>query len=136
MKVAAPPRKVATLLMFEGVAEEAMMFYTSLFEDAEIVAITRYGADGGGVEGTVQYASFSLAGQHFMCIDSTEMHEFSFTPSISLYVRCESEREINHLYAVLSERGRALMPLGSYGFSAKFGWVSDQFGVSWQLNLP
>jgi len=136
VKVAAPPRKVATFLMFEGVAEEAMMFYTSLFEDAEIVAITRYGADGGGVEGTVQYATFSLAGQHFMCIYSTEMHEFSFTPSISLYVQCDTEKEIEHLNAVLAERGRALMPLGSYGFSAKFGWVSDRFGVSWQLNLP
>jgi len=134
--VSAPPRKVTTFLMFEGVAEEAMMFYTSLFEDAEIVAIRHYGADGGGVEGTVQHATSSLAGQHFMCIDSTEAHEFSFTPSISLFVHCKSEKEIDYLYAVLAERGRALMPLGSYRFSAKFGWVSDRLGVSWQLNLP
>jgi len=63
----APPRTVTTFLMFEGMAEEAMMFDTSLFEDAEIVAITHYGADGGGVEGTVQHATFSLAGHSTSC---------------------------------------------------------------------
>ncbi len=71
-----------------------------------------------------------------MCIDSTEAHKFSFTPSISLFVHCESEKKIDYLYAVLAEGGRALMPLGSCGLSAKFGWVSDRFGVSWELNLP
>ena len=129
-------QKITTFLMFEGNADEAMNFYTSLFDDAEIDAITRYGPDGPGKEGTVQHATFSLAGQHFMCIDSPAQHDFTFTPAISLYVHCANEEEISRLYAALAEHGTELMPLGSYGFSARFGWVNDRFGVSWQLNLP
>lgn len=129
-------QKVTTFLMFEGRAEEAMTFYTSLFAHAEIVAITRYGPGEAGAEGTVQHATFSLAGQQFMCIDSPMAHGFGFTPSMSLFVQCDTDDEIEHLYAALVEQGQELMPLGSYGFSAKFGWVNDRFGVSWQLNLP
>jgi predicted 3-demethylubiquinone-9 3-methyltransferase (glyoxalase superfamily) len=132
----AAPQKITTFLMFEGNAEEAMTFYTSLFEDAEVLAITRYGAGEAGAEGTVQHAAFSLAGQQFMCIDSAITHEFTFTPSISLYIQCDTENEIDRLHAALVEKGQELMALGSYGFSAKFGWLIDRFGVSWQLNLP
>jgi len=135
MEIAAT-RKITTFLMFEGNAEEAMNFYLSLFDDAEIISITRYGADGPGADGSVQHASFSLAGERFMCIDSPMKHEFTFTPSMSLFVQCEDEAEIDRLYAALAEQGAELMPLGNYGFSAKFGWVNDRFGVSWQLNLP
>jgi uncharacterized glyoxalase superfamily protein PhnB len=81
-------------------------------------------------------ATFSLAGQPFMCIDSPVKHDFGFTPAMSLFVRCETEAELDRLYATLAEQGTELMPLGDYGFSAKFGWVNDRFGVSWQLNLP
>jgi predicted 3-demethylubiquinone-9 3-methyltransferase (glyoxalase superfamily) len=84
----------------------------------------------------VQHATFSLGGQQFMCIDSPVHHEFTFTASMSLYVQCETESEIDRLYAALAEKGQPLMPLGSYDFSAKFGWLNDRFGVSWQLNLP
>ncbi|EFF91742.1 MULTISPECIES: VOC family protein [Streptomyces] len=129
-------RKITTFLMFEGRAEEAMGFYVSLFDDAEIVSITRYGAEGPGAEGSVQHATFSLAGQEFMCIDSPARHEFTFTPAISLFVQCADEAEIDRLYAALGQQGAELMPLGDYGFSRKFGWVNDRFGVSWQLNLP
>ncbi|MGW4562649.1 VOC family protein [Streptomyces sp. NPDC004561] len=129
-------QKISTFLMFEGNAEEAMTFYTSLFDDAEVVSITRYGADGAGKQGSVQHATFSLVGQQFMCIDSPASHDFTFTPAISLFVQCENEAEIDRLYAALAEQGTALMPLGSYGFSPKFGWLNDRFGVSWQLNLP
>ncbi|MFE1921178.1 VOC family protein [Streptomyces asoensis] len=129
-------RKITTFLMFEGNAEDAMTFYISLFDDAEVVGLTRYGADGPGKEGTVQHATFSLAGQEFMCIDSPVQHEFTFTPAVSLFVQCEDEAELDRLYAALSEQGTTLMPLGDYGFSAQFGWVNDRFGVSWQLNLP
>ncbi|MEU9375904.1 VOC family protein [Streptomyces sp. NPDC048255] len=130
------PQKITTFLMFEGRAEEAMTFYTSLFEDSEVVDISRYGADGPGPEGTVLHATFALAGQRFMCIDSHVKHEFGFTPAVSLFVQCESEDELDRLYGALAEQGTELMPLGSYGFSPKFGWVNDRFGVSWQLNLP
>jgi predicted 3-demethylubiquinone-9 3-methyltransferase (glyoxalase superfamily) len=129
-------QKITTFLMFEGQAEEAMTFYTSLFKDAEIRSVTRYGPGEAGVEGAVQHATFSLAGQEFMCIDSHVQHQFTFTPAVSLFVQCETEEELDRLYAALSEGGQPLMPLGSYGFSTKFGWVADRFGLSWQLNLP
>ncbi|MEU8246882.1 VOC family protein [Nonomuraea sp. NPDC048916] len=129
-------QKITTFLMFQGSdAEEAMTFYMSLFDDSEILSITRYGADGPGTEGTVQHALFTLAGQPHMAIDSSVKHEFGFTPSISLYVNCESAEEIERLYEALLDKGEPLMPLDSYGFSTKFGWVNDRFGVSWQLNL-
>lgn len=132
----ATPQKITTFLMFEGSAEEAMTFYRSLFDDAEVVSISRYGADGPGAEGSVQQATFTLAGQPFMCIDSPMRHGFTFTPAMSLFVQCADEAELDRLYAALADRGAELMPLGNYGFSAKFGWVNDRFGVSWQLNLP
>jgi predicted 3-demethylubiquinone-9 3-methyltransferase (glyoxalase superfamily) len=81
-------------------------------------------------------AVFRLAGQQFMCSDSYEQHDFSFTPSVSFFVDCADEAELDRVYGALAEGGKALMPLGDYGFSKKFGWVNDRFGVSWQLNLP
>lgn len=62
-------------------------------------------------------------------------HDFTFTPSISLFVECESEMELEVAYQALSAGGELLMPLDNYGFSTRFGWVNDRFGVSWQLNL-
>lgn len=124
-------------LMFqEGKAEEAMNYYTSLIEDSEITTINRYGANESGDEGTVMQATFTLKNQEFMCIDSNVRHAFDFTPSFSIYLTCDTETEINELYQTLLEKeGEALMPLGDYGFSKKFGWVNDRYGVSWQLNL-
>ncbi len=69
-----------------------------------------------------------------MAIDSFG-HDFTFTPSISLFVKCDSEEELETLYEKLSEGGEVAMPLDDYGFSTKFGWVQDRFGVSWQLNF-
>ncbi|WP_153127057.1 VOC family protein [Peribacillus tepidiphilus] len=129
-------KKVTPFLMFQGNAEEAMNYYTSLIEDSEITSLTRYEANEAGEEGSVKKATFSLKGQEFMCIDSNVKHEFTFTPSFSLFITCDTEEEINRLYENLSEGGKVLMPLDDYSFSKKFGWVVDQFGVSWQLNLP
>lgn len=130
-------KKVTPFLMFqEGKAEEAMNYYTSIIEDSGITSITRYGANEAGEEGTVVRALFNLKGQEFMCIDSHVNHAFTFTPSISIFLTCESETEIDTLYEKLLGDGQALMPLGDYGFSKKFGWVNDRFGVSWQLDLP
>ena len=129
-------QQIKTFLMFEGGAEKAMSFYQSLFDDAEVVSMVKYGADGPGPEGSVMVAVFQLAGQQFMCSDSYQHHGFTFTPSMSLFVDCRDEAELERLYGALSEGGGELMPLGDYGFSKKFGWVNDRYGVSWQLNLP
>ncbi|HZP54491.1 VOC family protein [Actinocrinis sp.] len=129
-------QKITTFLMFEGSAEEAMNFYVSLFDDGEVTAVTRYGAGEAGAEGSVQHATFTLAGQQLMCIDSPAHHEFGFTPAMSLFVQCDSAEELDRLYGALAKDGQDLMPLGDYGFSKRFGWVNDRFGVSWQLNLP
>ena len=128
-------QKFTTFLMFTGQAEAAMKLYTSLFKPSEILNITRYGSGEAGAEASVQHATFTLNSQEFMCIDSSAVHAFTFTPSISLYVRCESEEEIDRVFATLSQDGQVLMPLDRYPFSAKFGWLSDRFGVSWQLSL-
>ena len=128
-------QKVTTFLMFMGQAEEAMKLYISLFKQSAIVNITRYGANEAGAEGTVQHATFTLNGQEFMAIDSNIEHAFTFTPSMSLYVRCEDEAEIDRVFAALSAGGQILMPLEQYPFSRKFGWLADRFGVSWQLSL-
>ena len=130
-----PKQKITTFFMFYGNAEEAMNFYTSIFDKSEITSITRYGANEPGKEGTVVNATFSLNGQEFMCIDSSIKHDFSFTPAISLYVTCETEEEIDRLFKKLSEGGQVLMPLAAYPFSEKFCWVADRYGVSWQLTL-
>ncbi|MGE7881503.1 VOC family protein [Bacillus sp. NPDC094077] len=128
-------QKITTFLMFESKAEEAMNFYTSLFDQSEIVSISRYDESGPGKEGTVIHATFKLNGQEFMCIDSYVKHDFTFTPAMSLYVTCETEEEIETVFNKLAQDGAVLMPLGSYPFSKKFGWLNDKYGVSWQLTL-
>ncbi|MDR4984610.1 VOC family protein [Bacillus cereus] len=128
-------QKITTFLMFEGKAEEAMNFYTSLFDQSEIVSISRYDENGPGKEGTVIHATFTLNGQEFMCIDSFVNHDFTFTPAMSLYVTCETEEEIETVFHKLAQDGAVLMPLGAYPFSKKFGWLNDKYGVSWQLTL-
>ncbi len=132
-------KSIATFLMFvgdqAGKAEEAITIYTSLFDNSEIMSIERYGTNENEPEGSVKLARFTLNGVEHMAMDSTLSHEFTFTPSVSLYVECESSTEIEAAYNALVDKGQALMPLGDYGFSQKFGWVSDRYGVSWQLNL-
>ncbi len=120
---------ITPFLMFPGTAEAAMRLYTGLFADAEILAMTHY------PEGTVMHATFRLLGQQFHCIDSNIEHEFTFTPAISFSVSCDSEAEIDRLFAELSVDGAVLMPLAAYPFAAKYAWVQDRFGVSWQLSL-
>jgi predicted 3-demethylubiquinone-9 3-methyltransferase (glyoxalase superfamily) len=122
--------------MFQGgVAEEAMRFYISLFEDGRIVDVVRYGPSEIGAEGTVKTALFHVGGQNVMCIDSPVKHAFAFTPSFSLFVECESEAELKRLFTALSKNGQIFMALDDHGFSQLFAWVADRYGVSWQLNL-
>ncbi|MEI8593391.1 VOC family protein [Photobacterium sp. Hal280] len=125
---------ILTHLMFEGDAEEAMNFYISLFAGSEIRQIDRY--PDGDSKGMVRQARFALAGREFIAIDSFIAHNFTFTPAMSVFVDCESAHEFERVYAALTEGGHALMPAENYGFSQRFGWVTDRFGVSWQINLP
>lgn len=125
---------VTPFLMFEGRAEEAMRFYVSLFADARIDSVERYGPDGPGPEGTVLRARFTLDGQSIMCIDSPVPHAFGFTPATSLFVEVGTGAEVDRLFAALSEAGEVMMPLDAYPFSRRFAWVADRFGVSWQLS--
>ena len=127
---------ITPFLMFDGHAEEAMNFYVGLLPDGNVVNIRRYGKEGPGKEGSVLHAVFEISGQRIMCIDSPTKHGFSFTPSFSLFVDCGSESQIEDLYTALSNDGSTMMPLGEYGFSKRFAWIQDRFGVSWQLNLP
>ena len=126
---------VSTFLMFDCKAEEAMKFYVSLFADGKIKRMNRYGPGQAGAEGSIMQAAFSLNGQNFLCTDANTKQAFTFTPAMSIFVDCEDEAEIDRLTAALSEGGKFLMPLNDYGFSRKFAWVEDRFGVSWQINL-
>jgi predicted 3-demethylubiquinone-9 3-methyltransferase (glyoxalase superfamily) len=128
--------KVTVHLMFEGRAGEAIERYVALLPGSKVESLERFGPGEEGKEGAVKLATVSLAGLRVLFFDSSYDHPFTFTPAMSLFVTCESEAEIDELAAALAEDGQVLMPLGSYGFSQKFAWVQDRFGVSWQLNLP
>ena len=121
--------------MFEGQAEEAMRFYVSLFPGARVLEIARYGKGAPGAEGSVSRARFSIGGQTLMCTDSTVKHGFQFSPATSLFVQCTSRERMRVLVERLSEGGKVIMPLDDYGFSKRFAWVADRFGVNWQLNM-
>jgi predicted 3-demethylubiquinone-9 3-methyltransferase (glyoxalase superfamily) len=131
----ADAQKITTMLMFAGQAEEAIGFYTSLFDDAGIEFIERYGPGYPGPEGQVVHSRFKLKGQVLMAMDSHVEQSFTFTPSISLFVGCADEAEIDRLAAALSQGGSVMMPLDKYPFATKYAWVQDRFGVSWQLML-
>lgn len=123
-------------LMFQGgSAEQAMNLYVSLFDDGEVVEVTRWQAGEPGAEGSIKLARFTAAGQSVLASDSPVKHAFDFTPSWSFFVGCASDEEQARLFGALSEGGNVPMPLGNYGFSQRFGWVVDRFGVSWQINL-
>jgi predicted 3-demethylubiquinone-9 3-methyltransferase (glyoxalase superfamily) len=125
--------QIATMLMFAGRAEEAIDFYTSLFDDSGVEFIEHYGPGYPGPEGQVVHARFRLNGTLVMAMDSHVEQTFTFTPSTSFFVTCASESEVDRLYAALSEGGSVMMKLDRYPFATKYAWVQDRFGVSWQL---
>lgn len=128
--------KVKTHLMFQGNAEDAVRLYAATFADFEMTNVERYGEDEHVLAGALKLAHVSFCGHELMIFNSPPVHDFSFTPSISLYVEFETPDALDAAFAELSEDGEVLMPLDDYGFSARYGWVADRFGVSWQLNLP
>lgn len=132
-------RDLHPFLMFcgdqAGRAEEAVNSYCAIFPDSRILSLTRYGPGEGEPEGTVRTAAFELGGRLMTAIDSSGPHAFTFTPAISIWVDCSAAEELDGIASQLAEGGSFLMPVGDYGFSSRFGWVADRFGVTWQLNL-
>jgi predicted 3-demethylubiquinone-9 3-methyltransferase (glyoxalase superfamily) len=126
---------VSFLTFQENNAEEAMTFYVDLFDNSKIIEAQRYKKGDPGKEGSLKIGKFLLNGIPFACSDSYIKHEWTFTPGISLFVELNTEAELTRVFQKLSEGGRVMMPLDNYGFSTKFGFVEDKFGVSWQLNL-
>ncbi|KAE8377582.1 Glyoxalase/Bleomycin resistance protein/Dihydroxybiphenyl dioxygenase [Aspergillus bertholletiae] len=130
---------VTPFLMFEGDAEAALSLYVQTIPGSNIISITRYGPGEAGTEGKVSMARANIGGVlEVMATDSYVKHAFNFTPSLSLFVNFKEEHgdgAIDRVVSTLSEGGSVLMPLDNYGFSRRFAWVNDRFGVSWQLNL-
>lgn len=137
-------QKIIPCLWFDNNTEEAINFYISAFSnlsdvgDSKIISMNRYPDEVPeefmkGMEGKVLTAIFELAGYRFMALDGGP--QFKFTPAVSFFINCTSESEIDTLWAILSEGGDVLMPLDSYDFSKKFGFLQDKYGVSWQLIL-
>lgn len=128
--------KMSIFLTFqENNAEEAMNFYVSLFKDAKVLDVQRYHNHEYAKEGSIMKATFELNGINFACSDSFIKHAWSFTPAVSVFVDVDTEDELKRLFGALSEGGKVLMPVDNYGFSEKFAFVEDRFGISWQLNM-
>jgi predicted 3-demethylubiquinone-9 3-methyltransferase (glyoxalase superfamily) len=108
-------KKITTFLTFDGQAEEAVAFYTSIFEGSRILSTTQH-------EGKLLTATFELAGQEFMALNGGP--SFSFSQGISLFVDCEAQEEVDDLWEKLTAGG---------GEPGPCGWLTDRFGVSWQI---
>ncbi|NJW52457.1 VOC family protein [Salinimicrobium oceani] len=124
-------------LWFDKEAEEAVAFYTGLFENSAVNSITRYPAVGqeihGQEAGTVMTVNFELAGYQLLALNGGP--HFQFNPSISLFVSCRDQEELQELWNKLLAGGQALMPLDAYDWSSGYGWLQDQYGLNWQLMI-
>jgi len=118
-------QKITPFLWFDDRAEEAVGFYTSVFRDAKILGLTRYGRAGaaasGRPEGSVMTVVFQLEGQEFVALNGGPT--FAFSPAVSFVVSCESQAEIDELWGKLTDGGQA----------EECGWLRDKFGVSWRI---
>lgn len=114
-------QKITPFLWFDGKAEEAAKFYVSIFKRSRIGNVARYGAAGPGPKGSVMSISFRLEGQEFHALNGGPL--YAFTPAISLFVDCATQREVDTLWGKLSRGGTPL----------QCGWVTDRFGVTWQI---
>ena len=113
--------KIAPFLWFDGNAEAAMNLYVSIFDDAKILSVSRYGEEGPGSEGSLMTASFELFGQRFVALNGGP--QYAFTPAISFLVNCETQQEVDRYWDQLSEGGQTM----------QCGWLTDKFGVTWQI---
>jgi predicted 3-demethylubiquinone-9 3-methyltransferase (glyoxalase superfamily) len=114
-------QKIATCLWFDGKAEEAVNFYTSVFKDSKVGNVARYGDAGPGPKGSVMTATFEIEGREFMALNGGPM--FKFTPAISFVVNCKTQDEVDDYWNKLLEGGAP----------QQCGWLTDKFGVSWQI---
>jgi len=114
-----PP--ITPFLWYDTQAEEAAKFYTSIFPNSSIVSVTRYGDAGPGPKGGVMTAVFTLDGQEFIALNGGP--QFQFTPATSFVVKCKTQAEIDRYWDTLSAGGR----------QDRCGWLTDRFGLSWQI---
>ena len=114
-------KKIVPCLWFNNQAEEAARFYTTIFQNSKIDNISYYGDSGPGIKGTVLTITFQLNGQEIMALNGGP--EYKFTPAISLFVNCENQGEVDYYWEKLSEGGE----------KGPCGWLTDKFGVSWQI---
>jgi predicted 3-demethylubiquinone-9 3-methyltransferase (glyoxalase superfamily) len=113
--------KITPFLWFDSNAEEAMNFYASVFKDSQVVSIIRNREGGMGPEGAMFSATFLLQGQEFIALNGGP--HFRFTPAISLLVTCDTQEEVDELWAKLCAGGEP----------NRCGWLTDRFGLSWQI---
>jgi predicted 3-demethylubiquinone-9 3-methyltransferase (glyoxalase superfamily) len=115
-------QKITPFLWFNDNAEEAVQFYTSIFKNSKIGDVSRYGEGGPGPAGSVMTATFELDGQEFIALNGGP--HFKFTEAISFFVKCETQEEVDELWAKLTADG---------GEESQCGWLKDKFGLSWQI---
>jgi len=114
-------QKIVPFLWFDGQADEAVHFYTSIFKNSKVSNVTRYGDAGPGPKGSIMSATFELEGQQFYALNGGPM--FKFSPAISFFVKCETQAEVDDFWTRLSAGGH----------TNQCGWLQDKFGVSWQV---
>jgi predicted 3-demethylubiquinone-9 3-methyltransferase (glyoxalase superfamily) len=118
-------QKITPFLWFDGQAEAAAKFYTSIFKKSRILNIARYGEasekPSGKPRGSVMTVAFELAGQKFIALNGGP--HFEFTEAISFVVSCRTQREVDYFWKKLSAGGKAV----------QCGWLKDRYGVSWQI---
>ena len=128
-----------TVLMFVGDqcgrAAEALDLYAATVPGVEVGSVVRVTDPTDPRVGDVRHAEFSIGGTPFVAFDSDGPHAFGFTPAVSIWVDLGTEAELDSTFARLSDGGTVRMPVDDYGFSTRFAWVDDRFGVSWQLNV-
>jgi predicted 3-demethylubiquinone-9 3-methyltransferase (glyoxalase superfamily) len=114
-------QKITPFLWFDSQAEEAANFYVSIFKNSTIKSVSRYGEGSPGPKGSVMSVTFQLEGQDFMALNGGPL--FSFTPAVSFFVNCETQQELDELWAKLTAGGEEV----------RCGWLKDKFGLSWQI---
>ncbi len=125
--------RIIPYLWFDKEAKEAVDFYLSVFDDSEITFEQK--SEGSPSSDEAMAYEFKLAGQLFGAINGGSYFDYTFNPSMSLMVLCDTKEEVEELWDKLSAGGKELMPLQAYDFSSYYGWAEDRFGLSWQLIL-